>query len=386
MEATAITSNSPEWRRSTPSSNPIGSILLRNEKIRSGPPSLDLLDLDKVRREAHAEAERHPLSAGAVVTSAAPPPLVSPTSAHTGPPPPYSYSSSSNTSSVMGIAHYLGSPTSPRRGSNDDKEPGVPRLSLPSIHEALGKDPAILYSGPPPSTTVPAPTSYPTSTISPTTPAPRSQPEPQLPGPPNPYASSQPLPSYSSSERPEWKSQAPPTSHPHPEIPHSPHHSSLHRSHDPALHHSYTASPTSPHPPMRYSPSYSATTIPPPTYAPTTQPPPPASSYRSFPPPPAYSYPSPGPSVAAYHPQTAPAQPPPPWRPDPYEAERGDDTRKPGTKRGSGNGQHYGESVKRHLEFFDLETSLNEVWPPFATRPSETLIDMNRKIISRGTY
>ena len=37
-------------------------------------------------------------------------------------------------------------------------------------------------------------------------------------------------------------------------------------------------------------------------------------------------------------------------------------------------GQHYGESVKRHLDIFDLEASLNEVrctseFPPFSKIP-----------------
>ena len=425
----AVATSPPDWRRPASATNSIGNLLLRSEKASPRPP-LGPLDLDAARRDiVQSPGSAHPQSADRLhrpppVTTAdthppPPPPLVSPQSVHSGPPPPYSYPSSAS-SSMLNMAAYMGSPVSRRASDVDNKDPPPPpsangttiRQSLPSIHEALGKDPAILYSGPAPSAIVAAPsiaTTYPatSSVLSPTTPAPRPHPEPKLPGPPNPYATStsQPLPPYSSSAerhpthaptQPEWQAPAPPA-FPTPSRPtHEPnHHSSNHQ----APNHPqppYAISPTSPRNP-RYSPAFShaSTGPPPPVYAPSAPhfapppPPPPSHGYRAFhphqpppPPPPAYSVPSPALGTAPYVPQvaapvpappSAPApvaapstqstQPPQPWRAEGIEAERrgGHEAGKISTKAGSDGGQHYGEKVKRQLDLFDVDCALNEV-------------------------
>jgi len=49
------------------------------------------------------------------------------------------------------------------------------------------------------------------------------------------------------------------------------------------------------------------------------------------------------------------------WRSDGSEINRAEEGRKAASRGASLGGQSYGESVKRHLDIFDLETSLNEV-------------------------
>ena len=72
----------------------------------------------------------------------------------------------------------------------------------------------------------------------------------------------------------------------------------------------------------------------------------------------AYSYPPTTPAVASYQ---TPTVPPSTWRSTAPEIERVDEMRKATAKETSPPRPAYGESVKRHLDIFDLETSLNEV-------------------------
>ncbi len=53
--------------------------------------------------------------------------------------------------------------------------------------------------------------------------------------------------------------------------------------------------------------------------------------------------------------------PPQQWNSDGVEMSKVEEMRKAASK-GSPRRGHYGESVKRHLDTFDLETSLNEVY------------------------
>jgi hypothetical protein len=94
----------------------------------------------------------------------------------------------------------------------------------------------------------------------------------------------------------------------------------------------------------------------PPLHASPYGPPPPSSqpSYHSYRAP--NSYPALSRAAMAY-----PPLPPPPWPSDRSEIDRAEEMRRAATKRSPGDGRHYGESVKRHLDIFDIETSLGEV-------------------------
>ena len=352
MEGPHIRPNSPQWRRpiqaagSTTTTTP-----LQHEKSSRGlPPTLNFLDLEKIKRETIEYHDKH--QSPVAVTHPSAPPLVSPQSMHSGPPPPYSYPSSA-TSSILGLAGYA-SPPGSRRHSDDDKERPSTRQSLPSIHEALGKDQSILYSGPPASATVHAHMSHTSSVHSPTTPIPRSHPEPVLSGPPNPYAPAQSLPPYSN-ESSDRKPSGPvrQTSQNEDQGPASVTKSNPRDPNNPQMHANTPPTPTAA---LRQSPHMSHPSHPSSMYPPSTQPISQQSNYRPFPP--AYSYPPAAASTIAYQPQFPAPQS---WRSDGMEAERAEEVRKAASKRSPGSGQHYGESVKRHLDIFDLETSLNEV-------------------------
>lgn len=95
--------------------------------------------MDKIIRDG--ADSRHKAAAFGLSISTAP--LLSPSTGYTGPPPPYSCSSSA-TPSNPGAFEYL-SPPSSRRTTVDDKTSG-PRQSLPSIQEALGGDRTMPFS------------------------------------------------------------------------------------------------------------------------------------------------------------------------------------------------------------------------------------------------
>ena len=100
-------------------------------------PSIGYLDLDKIKRESLVYSQSLPVSAALNMPA---PPLASPTNLYSGPPPPYSYQSTS-TNTMAGTNAYISPPES-RRTSGDDKDPPPPphQQSLPSIHEALGSE------------------------------------------------------------------------------------------------------------------------------------------------------------------------------------------------------------------------------------------------------
>ena len=349
MDGAPLRPSSPQWRRATPATPyPPQQHAERGSAL----PALNFVDTGKVKNEREYELKHN--SAASVVTTAPTPALSSPRMMYSGPPPPYSYPSS--TASVSHGVNGYASPPDSRRTSDDDKDP-QPR-SLPSIHEALGKDHGSLYtSAPPPGAyTAHAPQ---TVSISPTTPVPRSHPEPTLSGPPNPYATSQPLPPYTS-EPAERRPPAPSRrDSQNEELSYVGRRMSGHESVPLSAHTNSTSSPIPPihqsphlmhpaqHPPSIYpQPSQVAAPIPAPGYHP-------AGPAISFPPPSTNAFP-PGNYQPPY-----PGQPY--WRPDASEIDRAEEMRKAAPKRGDAGGQHYGESVKRHLDIFDLETSLNEV-------------------------
>jgi hypothetical protein len=99
---------------------------------RSALAALRRLDMDTIDRDGIDG--HHKLPPGLGHSSA---PMLSPTTTYTGPPPPYSCPSSA-TPSNPGAFEYI-SPPSSRRTTVDDKASGT-RQSLPSIQEALGGD------------------------------------------------------------------------------------------------------------------------------------------------------------------------------------------------------------------------------------------------------
>ncbi|KAJ5153457.1 Zinc finger NHR/GATA-type [Penicillium canariense] len=111
--------------------------------------------------------------------AASPTPLLSPNNMYAGQPLPYSYAPATSAPSQSG---YISPPAS-RRVLEDDKDKTGGRQSLPSIHEALGNDNPLPY---------PAPTSAPPPQSGHTAPPPshligRSSTE-GPPGPPNPFS------------------------------------------------------------------------------------------------------------------------------------------------------------------------------------------------------
>jgi hypothetical protein len=145
-------------------------------RYRSALAGLNRLDTDKINRDG-VDRQHKMLPSGLSISTA---PLPSPTTTY--PPPPYSCSSSA-TPSNLGTFEYI-SPPSSRRTTVDDKASGVCQ-SLPSIQEALGGDSTMPFSA---SSIVPSlPT---TSRIAPQ--AASFGPGQSLPeapsGPPNPFS------------------------------------------------------------------------------------------------------------------------------------------------------------------------------------------------------
>lgn len=124
-------------------------------------------------KDGSGYTSRHPSSA-----TASPTPLMSPNVMYSGQPLPYSYASNAPPG-------YISSPEA-RRTVEDEKEKHTPRQSLPSIHEALGNDNPLPYpastSAPPPQSTHPAPPSHLIGRPSAEGPA----------GPPNPFSNGPP--------------------------------------------------------------------------------------------------------------------------------------------------------------------------------------------------
>lgn len=289
------------------------------------------------------------------------PPLASPSSMYSGPPPPYSYPSSTASSVVGGHTNgYISSSTDSRKTSDENNsQPHIGRQSLPSIHEALNRDQPLSISSlltkasAPPSSSHQA---HQNSNHSPTSPVDRTYKDISSTCPSAAPARTQPSPTYS---------QSLPRQH------HSPR---------PTLDTSTSRLPSgvtreSHYPPMlppRTIPSPAGVCRPPLTAANLRRASPPYDSaprpapvlnqphtYASYPTP--YSYAPPMPTIASSFQPPSPPHPPS-WRYGEPEVDRADDYRRNAMKEGLVK-PSFGEAVKRHLDNFDLETSLNEVGP-----------------------
>ncbi|KAL8893206.1 MAG: hypothetical protein Q9192_005495, partial [Flavoplaca navasiana] len=321
-------------------------------------PSLAYIDLEKIKRETSFYSSRHPTSAASHMPA---PPLISPSSLYSGPPPPYSYPSSTASSVVGGHTNgYVSSPTESRHILNEDKkeQQQLNKQSLPSIHEALNRDQPLSI----------------TSLLTSTTAAP-------LPSPQSAHYISNHSPTS-----PQYRSYKDyPPAGPPPTLPRT-HSSPTHHSEQPRIFHSPRpgADPSSNRHSngiireSHYPPMLPPRTIPSP--APVSRPPIPASTFRpsspqydavprtnstmnashayaSYSAP--YSYGTSMPSMTSNH------QPPSPsnisnWRYGESDANRCEEYRRVAVKENMEK-RSFGEAVKRHLDNFDLETSLNEI-------------------------
>lgn len=295
--------------------------------------------MDKINRDG-ADGHRKMPPIGLSISTA---PLLSPATAYPGPPPPYSCPSSATPSNI-GALDYL-SPPSSRRTTVDDKAQGS-RQSLPSIQEALGGDGNMPFST---SNMVPPPSA--TSRIAPPTSS--FGPGPSLveapPGPPNPFSQGSAVGQISENEpylprpvkHPDHLSEPArsqpafppinPTDAPPAILPNFSTQSPKSRSACPVPPNTYNQSPhlTQYTPPSETSPRrcpsfqapHSLSTVP------SDSPP------STFRPPPDYSRFNPGfkfDNGKPYIPRSHPTQP-------------------------------YSDSVKRHLDIFDMEMALNDV-------------------------
>ena len=103
-------------------------------RLRDALPSINHFDMDKPKKLG-MDHQRYQVMPGIGVSTA---PLASPvTTTYPGPPPPYSYALSTP-SSVPGVSGHVSPSSSSRLTTVDGKEPPKFRQSLPSIHEALG--------------------------------------------------------------------------------------------------------------------------------------------------------------------------------------------------------------------------------------------------------
>ncbi|KAF2005599.1 hypothetical protein P154DRAFT_570892 [Amniculicola lignicola CBS 123094] len=318
-----------------------------------GLPSISQLDSEKVKREDDYQRKH----------SAA---MVSPLHPYAGPSHVFG-SQSGPASSLPGSLSGLLSPPESRRTSGDEKEGqrAPARQSLPSIHEALGSEQPLSYPPPPSTAPVSAPPPYlpPTTTTSPSDS--RSRPFSTdihgNQGPPNPFAHprSPYLGTPTSTSAPPPPSQAHHDSLPRPSFPSSAHNSKL-----PTLHPLRTTQSPPPGPPRPSAP-YSYPSQPSSAYESSA--PHSAGSMNHYPPYSQYpqnyplSAPAPGGSSHGYPPSASAYSAPPRYPPPSWRAENPDLARLEEKKLGRPSLAPYGESVKRHLESFDLEASLNEM-------------------------
>lgn len=352
--------------------------------------------MEKIKRE-HSYNHNIPITSALHMPA---PPLISP-SIYSGPPPPYSYPSSAASSVVggggsgpgtVGAAHYI-SQADTRRTAGDDKEhlPTSQRLSLPSISEALTGDqqqPISISSLL--SSTTPQP-KFSVVPKSPASPVGRSYLETFPRGPPDSFPQH-----TSSSYRPPQPSERSGGSNYSPRMA-----TSLGESRFSAMPSFESHQPVPPPPRTISSPSHYSRPgaspiqpqknfVPPsPVHEKTPRGAPPVSSapfgYSANSYQPAYSYLPSTPGVSSYR---TPTLPPSSWRSTAPEIERVDEMRKATAKETSPPRPAYGESVKRHLDIFDLETSLNEVSTYshsiafsrpliFPRLPKEVAVDLN---------
>ncbi|EME49500.1 hypothetical protein DOTSEDRAFT_68310 [Dothistroma septosporum NZE10] len=331
-------------------------------------PALSYLDVEKVKREEDAYQNRNTGTPQSLSnTSAAP----SPTHQYpSGPPPPYSHAhggpppASQHANEWSGAQSGVHTPPESRRTSEHEKESAKqgPRQSLPSISEALGVDSQTAFASaaaapaPLQSTHLPPPTSGPPA--SPSGASRRSFPMEPPQGPTTSFANGSSYSQYSqyrSDSLSQRQSYPPPADAARLPVAYPPVQESkpmLHQSSAQA-HSRGPPPPASFPPPPEPSSSYEH----PPNPATGSMAPPSSFPYGYTPFPPRYAGPTPPasttsgpihqPSTVYGAPQTASSG----WK---SENTARFDSRPP-------EQANYGDNVKRHLDFYDLEQSLNEI-------------------------
>ncbi|KAL8734628.1 MAG: hypothetical protein Q9181_003128 [Wetmoreana brouardii] len=319
-------------------------------------PSISYINLDKIKRESAYYSSRVPSSAA---TSMPAPPLVSPSSMYSCPPPPYSYPSSTTSSIAGGHTNgYISPPMESRRTFEDDKEQRhVSKQSLPSIHEALNRDPLsitslLTKSTAPPPQSHPAPHS---SNRSPTSPTYHSYKDIPSTGPPTTSSEIQSSPIHSAG--PPRPNQSPRTAF-DPTTSRLPSSATRENHYPPMLPPRTIPSPAGANRPsmppssLRHSsPAYESVSRPAPIVNPSH-------TYSPYPTP--YSYAPSMPTISSTFQPPSPSHPPS-WRYGEHENDRVEDEYRRNGIKESLTKPAYGEAVKRHLDNFDLETSLNEI-------------------------
>ncbi|KAI8943019.1 hypothetical protein NX059_001056 [Plenodomus lindquistii] len=338
-----------------------------NPRHSIGLPSINHIDSERVKRE---EIEYKRKQHAAATT------MPSPLHPYSGLPHVHSNHQPPPASSVPGSLVGLLSPPESRRTSGDEKESQRPtaRQSLPSIHEALGSEQPLSYPStvPPPSSLVSTPQHYlpPAVAASPADQRPRHF-APDLhasQGPSNPFSHPRSpfLGSAASQVPPPPPSQ--PQNEPLPRPPFSdprqaytaPQHSSK----LPTLHPIKT---TQSPPPSAARPKAPYSSYPPPVAHYESAVSQPTTSmihhypYSQYPP----NYPHSNSSAtapnSAYPPSASTYSAPPRYPPSPWRDTHSEMAHLEEKKINRSSLAPYGESVKRHLESFDLEASLNEM-------------------------
>ncbi|MCJ1306672.1 hypothetical protein MMC25_000315 [Agyrium rufum] len=339
-----------EWRQEPSKSEDRKSPYLpapRGETL----PSITSLDVEKLQHEKadYIQQQKQLQQTLASTIGLSAPPLTSP-SIYSGPPPPYSYPSSTATS-VAGITGYASPPDSRKTSDDDTHEPRtpsqVPRQSLPSISEAIGNAPVLQPSQSSQGTNYP-PTSAPnfpahSNTIS------RPYSQTVYSGPPNPFSQPQ-LPNF-------HERRPPPLFTSHSAIE-SVNRFSAANANGPTLY----PSPSSNGPHLN-SPRQATRTYPEPRQSPSYPPSQSRSSHlnkhTSSAPRPSYAtnYPSTSRSmnspILSSYPSSKPSS-------SPWLAEKPDFDPK-SSKSMPQAPENFGKIVKRQLEVFDLEMSLQEI-------------------------
>ncbi|RAL11250.1 GATA-type sexual development transcription factor NsdD [Aspergillus homomorphus CBS 101889] len=295
---------------------------------------------------------KHP--SAAIGPTSSPTPLLSPTAMYPSQSLPYSFSTSASTVSLQG--GYISPPDS-RRALEEEKEKPPQRQSLPSIHEALGNDNPLPYPAPtsaPPQQAHHAPHPHPLSSNVVGRPGTEGP-----PGPPNPFSNGASTGTFMRE-----------STFPHqPQLQAEVSRSSL------ASINTQDSRPTSLQSlSSGKSPTQSAKTgltsisgsqtgsgyeySAPPSAGSVTSP----HGYGTFSQ--SFQFQSQAPLNAPSYPSTPYDTRPyvgPGWKPGMPEAARADEMKGVLSARPPLAGQHHGDHVKRHLDIYDVETSLNEI-------------------------
>ncbi|KAK3715965.1 glutamate--cysteine ligase [Vermiconidia calcicola] len=307
--------------------------------------ALSYLDVGKTKREEDSYSFRH--TDGLQNQNGVPPGAPS-FQYPSGPPPPYSHPPSEHANNWPGVKSAVHTPPDQRRtsGEEHDSTKQTTRQSLPSISEALGVDSQTSF---PASTSTPLQTSQSTHLPQPLSAAPlsprsaerRSYPM-EPPQPHNPYQYSYFRQDSAGPQTYALSDPAKPGYGPHQDSRPSLH---LQTSQPPPRAPVPTAQPTA-SPRFEQQTSQSSGSMGPPSFP-----------YGYTPYPPKYAQPelaTKHPSGPIYQPSTqfaAPQTPPSSWKAESASSRYPDDH----------SASIYGESVKRHLDLYDLEAALSEI-------------------------